>query len=36
VHLSVNVPTSDDPEIGQLVDKLAKHQPADPRKDLKF
>jgi curved DNA-binding protein len=36
VHLAVHVPTAEDPEVAQLVEKLAKHQTEDPRKDLKL
>jgi curved DNA-binding protein len=36
VHLVVHVPTADDADVAQLVEKLAKHQTEDPRNDLKF
>ena len=36
VRLVVHVPTSESPEVAALVEKLAKHQPDDPRHDVTF
>jgi curved DNA-binding protein len=34
VHFLVQIPTDASPEVGKLVDELAKHQPDDPRADI--
>jgi curved DNA-binding protein len=34
VHFLVQLPTDASPEVGKLVDELAKHQPDDPRADI--
>jgi curved DNA-binding protein len=36
VELSVHVPTDEAPEVKELIEKLAKHQEGDPRKDVAF
>jgi hypothetical protein len=34
VHFLVQIPTDGSPEVGKLVDELAKHQTDDPRADI--
>jgi curved DNA-binding protein len=34
VHFLVQIPTDASPEVGKLVDELAKHQPDDPRAEI--
>ena len=36
VHFLVQVPTDASPEVAALVDELAKHQPGDPRADIRL
>jgi curved DNA-binding protein len=36
VHFLVQTPTDASPEVGKLVDELAKHQPDDPRADIRL
>lgn len=36
VHFLVQLPTKGDPEVAKLVDELAKHQPEDPRGDIRL
>jgi curved DNA-binding protein len=35
-HIAVHVPTSDSPDLAELVDKIAEYQPEDPRRDITF
>jgi curved DNA-binding protein len=36
VHFLVRIPAEPTPEVAKLVDELAKHQPADPRADIRL
>jgi curved DNA-binding protein len=36
VHFLVQIPTDADPAVTKLIDELAKHQPADPRADIRL
>ena len=36
VHFLIQLPTATDPEVAKLVDELSKHQPEDPRGDIRL